>query len=135
MVLDKKILSCPRINTSIPDGNAVIQGSFTADSAQQLALQLQYGALPVALKIESYKSIGPSLGTISVEKSIRAGTVGLAVVFLFMLLYYRVNGLAADLALALYVVLNLLVYKLVPVTLTLPGIAGFLLSVGHGRGR
>ncbi len=130
MVLDKKILSCPRINTSIPDGNAVIQGSFTADSAQQLALQLQYGALPVALKIESYKSIGPSLGTISVEKSIRAGTVGLAVVFLFMLLYYRVNGLAADLALALYVVLNLLVYKLVPVTLTLPGIAGFLLSVG-----
>jgi protein-export membrane protein SecD len=130
MVLDKKILSCPRIDSSIPDGQAVISGNYSAQYANQLALQLQYGALPVPLKIESYKSIGPSLGTISVQKSIEAGTVGLAVVFLFMLLYYRVNGLAADLALALYVVLNLLIYKLLPVTLTLPGIAGFLLSVG-----
>ncbi|MCD6285434.1 MAG: protein translocase subunit SecD [Anaerolineae bacterium] len=130
MVLDKEILSCPRINTSIPDGRAVIKGNFTMQSAEQLALQLQYGALPVPLRIESYESIGPSLGSIAVEKSIRAGAVGLAVVFIFMLLYYRFNGLAADLALALYVVLNLLVYKLIPVTLTLPGIAGFLLSVG-----
>jgi len=130
IVLDKEILSCPRINTSIPDGKAVISGNYTMESAVQLALQLQYGALPLPLRIESYKSIGPSLGSISVEKSIRAGAVGLAVVFLFMLLYYRFNGLAADFALALYVVLNLLVYKLIPVTLTLPGIAGFLLSVG-----
>jgi protein-export membrane protein SecD len=128
--LDKKILSCPRINSSIPDGEAVIEGSYTSQSAEQLALQLQYGALPVPLKIESYELIGPSLGSVSVEKSIRAGAIGLAVVFLFMLLYYRVNGLAADLALALYVVLNLLMYKLIPITLTLPGIAGFLLSVG-----
>ena len=130
IVLDKVILSCPQIATSIPSGEAVITGNYTAQSAEQLALQLQYGALPVPLKIESYKGIGPSLGSISVEKSIRAGTVGLAVVFLFMLLYYRFNGLAADLALVLYVVLNLLAYKLIPVTLTLPGIAGFLLSVG-----
>jgi protein-export membrane protein SecD len=130
IVLDKEILSCPRINSSIPDGNAVIKGTYTMQTAEHLALQLQYGALPVPLRIESYESIGPSLGSISVEKSIRAGAVGLAVVFAFMLLYYRLNGLAADLALALYVVLNLLVYKLIPVTLTLPGIAGFLLSVG-----
>ncbi len=130
IVLDKVILSCPRISNSIPSGEAVISGNYTIQTAEQLALQLQYGALPVPLRIESYESIGPSLGSISVEKSIRAGAVGLAVVFLFMLLYYRLNGLAADLALALYVVLNLLVYKLIPVTLTLPGIAGFLLSVG-----
>jgi protein-export membrane protein SecD len=130
IALDKKILSCPQISSSIPDGKAVIKGNFTMQSAEQLALQLQYGALPVPLRIESYESIGPSLGSISVEKSIRAGVVGLVVVFLFMLLYYRINGLAADLALALYVILNLLVYKLIPVTLTLPGIAGFLLSVG-----
>ncbi len=130
IVLDKQIISCPRIDSAIPNGKAVIQGSFTYDAANQLAVQLQYGALPIPLKIESYKAIGPSLGAISVEKSVRAGIVGLAVVFLFMLIYYRLNGLAADLALALYVLLNLLLYKLVPVTLTLPGIAGFLLSVG-----
>ncbi len=130
MVLDKVILSCPRIQTAISGGQAIIEGNFTRESAQKLALQLQYGALPVPLRIESYKSIGPSLGNISVEKSVRAGVVGLAIVFLFMLVFYRFNGLAADLALALYVLLNLLVYKLLPVTLTLPGIAGFLLSVG-----
>ncbi len=130
IVLDKQIISCPRIESAIPSGKATIQGSFTYETANQLAVQLQYGALPIPLRIESYKAIGPSLGAISVEKSIRAGVVGLAIVFLFMLLYYRLNGLAADLALALYVLLNLLLYKTVPVTLTLPGIAGFLLSVG-----
>ncbi len=130
IVLDSRILSCPRINSAIPSGEAVIQGSFTYESANQLAVQLQYGALPIPLEIESYKAIGPSLGRMSVEKSVRAGIVGLSVVFLFMLIYYRLNGLAADLALALYVLLNLLFYKLIPVTLTLPGIAGFLLSVG-----
>lgn len=130
MVLDKTILSCPTIRDAIPDGEAQISGGFTSESAQQLAIQLRYGALPVPLKIESYRAIGPSLGAISVEKSIRAGVVGLLVVFLFMLIYYRLNGLAADLALAFYVLLNLLLYKLLPVTLTLPGIAGFLLSAG-----
>ncbi len=130
IILDKQILSCPRIENTIPGGRGVIQGNFTFDSARQLALQLQYGALPIPLRIESYKAIGPSLGSISVQKSIRAGVVGLTVVFLFMLIYYRLNGLAADLALALYVLLNLLLYKLIPVTLTLPGIAGFLLSAG-----
>lgn len=130
IVLDKRIISCPNITTSIPSGKATIEGQFTYEEASQLAVQLQYGALPIPLKIESYKAIGPSLGALSVEKSVRAGIVGLAVVFLFMLIYYRLNGLAADLALALYVLLNLFLYKLVPVTMTLPGIAGFLLSVG-----
>ncbi len=130
IVLDKQILSCPRINSEIPNGKGVIEGGFTVESANQLAIQLQSGALPVPLKIESYKAIGPSLGKISVVESIRAGIVGLVVVFLFMFIYYRLNGVAADLALALYVLLNLLLYKLVPITMTLPGIAGFLLSVG-----
>ncbi len=133
IILDKKILSCPTINSAIPQGAGSISGGssgFTYEDAEQLAVQLRYGALPVPLKIESYKAIGPSLGLTSVEKSVQAGIIGLAVVFIFMLVYYRLNGLAADLALALYVLLNLLLYKLVPVTITLPGIAGFLLSTG-----
>ena len=130
IILDKRILSCPRIDSTIPNGEGTISGGFTAQTAQDLGLQLRYGALPVPLAIESYAAIGPSLGEVSVEKSVRAGIVGLSVVFLFMLVYYRLNGLAADLALALYVLLNLLVYKLLPVTMTLPGIAGFLLSAG-----
>jgi len=130
IILDKEILSCPRIESVIPGGEGMISGNFTAEAAQKLALQLRYGALPVPLRIESYTAIGPSLGETSVEKSIRAGIVGLSVVFIFMLVYYRLNGAVADLALALYVLLNLLVYKLLPVTMTLPGIAGFLLSAG-----
>ena len=130
IILDKQIISCPTINSAIPNGAGSISGGFTSEGAEQLAVQLRYGALPVPLKIESYKAIGPSLGATSVEKSVQAGIIGLAVVFIFMLIYYRLNGLAADLALALYVLLNLLLYKLVPVTITLPGIAGFLLSTG-----
>jgi preprotein translocase subunit SecD len=107
IILDKQIISCPTINSAIPNGAGSISGGFTSEGAEQLAVQLRYGALPVPLKIESYKAIGPSLGATSVEKSVQAGIIGLAVVFIFMLIYYRLNGLAADLALALYVLLNL----------------------------
>ena len=130
IVLDKKILSCPQIQSTIPNGEGSISGNFSSEDAQNLALQLRYGSLPIPLKITSYETIGPSLGADSVEKSLRAGVIGLSVVFLFMLIYYRLNGVAADLALVLYVLLNLLFYKLIPVTMTLPGIAGFLLSTG-----
>ncbi|MCD4738351.1 MAG: protein translocase subunit SecD [Anaerolineae bacterium] len=130
IILDKQILSCPQIKGAIPNGEGTISGNFSSADAQSLALQLRYGSLPIPLKIESYETIGPSLGADSVQKSLRAGIIGLSVVFLFMLVYYRLNGLAADLALALYVLLNLLLYKLLPVTMTLPGIAGFLLSTG-----
>lgn len=130
IILDKSIISCPTIRTAIPDGQGSISGGYTYDTAENMAIQLRYGALPIPLRIESYKAIGPSLGQTSVEKSVRAGIIGLITVFLFMLVYYRLNGLAADLALALYVLLNLLIYKLAPVTMTLPGIAGFLLSTG-----
>ncbi len=130
IILDKSIISCPVIRSSIPGGEGTISGGFTYDGAESLAVQLRYGALPIPLRIESYRAIGPSLGQAAVEKSVRAGLIGLVTVLLFMLIYYRMNGLAANLALTLYVLLNLVIYKLAPVTLTLPGIAGFLLSAG-----
>ena len=130
IALDKIIISCPVIRDVIPNGRASISGSFTFESARQLALQLRYGALPVPLKVESFNRIGATLGAESVEKSIRAGAIGLFTVLLFMLIYYRLPGALADIALIIYVLINFALYKLVPITLTLPGIAGFILSAG-----
>ncbi len=130
IVLDKVVVSCPTINEPIPSGQASISGQFDLESARQLAVQLRYGALPVPLKVESFNRIGASLGAESVEKSVRAGVIGLAIVLLFMLVYYRVPGGLAALALIIYVLINLALYKLAPITLTLPGIAGFILSAG-----
>lgn len=130
IALDKVIISCPTIREPIPNGQASISGRFTYESARQLALQLRYGALPVPLKVESIRRIGATLGAESVQKSVRAGIIGLVTVLLFMLTYYRLPGLLADLALIIYVLLNFALYKLMPITLTLPGIAGFLLSAG-----
>lgn len=130
IVLDKQVVSCPRISTTIPDGRGQIEGQFTVEEARAIVLQLRYGALPVPLRILDTRAVGPSLGQDSVQKSVRAGAIGLVTVLLFMLLYYRLPGFLADLALMIYALLNLALFKLVPVTLTLPGIAGFLLSVG-----
>jgi preprotein translocase subunit SecD len=130
IVLDGKVISCPRIDSAIPDGRGVITGKFTADSAKALVLQLRYGALPVALKVVDIREIGPSLGQDSVTKSVRAGIIGLVVVLLFMILHYRLPGLLTDLSLVIYALITLALYKLIPITMTLPGIAGFLLSVG-----
>ena len=130
IVLDKVVISCPTIRDHIPDGRASISGQFTLDSARQLAIQLRYGALPVPLRVESFNRIGATLGAESVEKSVRAGVIGLAIVLLFMLIYYRLPGGLADLALIIYVLINFALYKLAPITLTLPGIAGFILSAG-----
>jgi len=95
-----------------------------------LAIQLRYGALPIPLRVETTRSVGPTLGQDSVRRSIRAGAIGLCIVLLFMLIYYRVPGFLADLALIIYALLNFALFKLIPVTLTLPGITGFLLSTG-----
>jgi protein-export membrane protein SecD len=130
IVLDKAIISCPTIQEPIPGGRASISGRFTFEDARQLALQLRYGALPVPLRVESFNRIGATLGAESVEKSVRAGAIGLVIVLLFMLVYYRLPGGLADLALIIYVLINLALYKLAPITLTLPGIAGFILSAG-----
>lgn len=130
IVLDKEVISSPRISTAIDQGRGSITGDFTLEEAQRLALQLQYGSLPVPLEIQSTRQIGATLGEISIESSIRAGVIGLGVVLLFMLVYYRLPGFLADLALLVYALLNLTVFELLPVTLTLPAITGFLLSAG-----
>jgi len=110
IVLDKEIISSPVIKSQIPDGRGVIQGDFTLEEADRLVVQLRYGALPLPLRVETTRSIGPTLGQDSVQRSIQAGAVGLFIVLLFMLTYYRVPGLLADLALILYGLLNLAVY-------------------------
>ncbi len=129
IVLDKRVVSTPSIKDTIRD-KGTISGKFTQVSASQLAQQLKYGSLPVPLRIARYREIGPTLGQDSVRRSTLAGIIGLTVVMLFMLLYYRLPGAIADIALLIYAVLTLALFKLIPITLTLPGIAGFVLSVG-----
>jgi protein-export membrane protein SecD len=111
IVLDKEVISSPVIRSQIPDGQGVIEGDFTLDEARNLVVQLRYGALPVPLRVETTRAIGPTLGQDSVQRSLQAGAVGLAIVLLFMLIYYRLPGLLADLALILYGLLNLAIYK------------------------
>ncbi len=120
----------PSINTPITDGRAIITGGFTLDQAKQLTIQLNAGALPVPITVLEQRTIGASLGQDSVQKSVRAGLVGLGLVMLFMILIYGVKGFLADLALIIYAILTIAIYKLMGVTLTLPGIAGLLLSIG-----
>ncbi len=130
IVLDGKVISSPVIKNPITDGQGQISGSFTIESANQLAVQLRYGALPVPLRVARTQTVGPSLGQDSLRRSMIAGAIGLGTVVLFMLLYYRLPGFLADLALCLYALTSLSIYRLLPVTFTLPGIAGFILSVG-----
>ncbi|MCA9942015.1 MAG: protein translocase subunit SecD [Ardenticatenaceae bacterium] len=129
IVLDKQVISSPRISAVI-EGQGSISGDFTLEEAQKLALQLRFGSLPIPLVIDSTRQIGATLGELSVESSIRAGAIGVAVVLLFMLIYYRLPGFLADIALVLYAAVNLAVFMALPVTLTLPAITGFLLSTG-----
>ncbi|HOA24821.1 MAG TPA: protein translocase subunit SecD [Aggregatilineales bacterium] len=130
IVLDGVVVSAPQINDAITGGEGVIQGQFTLEEATRLATQLRYGALPIPLEVQSTSTIGPTLGEISVEQSIRAGLIGIVVVLLFMLIYYRLPGVAAALALVIFALINFALYKLIPVTMTLPAITGFLISVG-----
>ncbi|MGE5644049.1 MAG: protein translocase subunit SecD [Byssovorax cruenta] len=130
IVLDKTVISAPVVNTPITDGSGIIQGKFTAEEANKLAIQLSYGALPVPVKVVESRTVGATLGEESVRKSLLAGIIGLSVVILFMILYYRLPGFIADLALIIYALLALALFKLIPVVLTLPGIAGFILSIG-----
>ncbi len=129
LVLDGVVLSAPRINSRLDTGG-VITGNFTESEAKQLALQLRSGALPIPLSVESAETVGATLGQESVNLSIRAGVIGVIVVLMFMFIYYRVPGIAADLALLVFVVLNMATFKLIPITLTLPAITGFLISIG-----
>lgn len=130
IVIDKEVLSCPVVNARIDSNGTISLGSDSLEQGQSLAIQLRYGALPVPLKVVENRSVGPSLGLDSVARSIRAGTIGLVIVLLFMIVYYRLPGLTAALALVVYGLLNFALYKIIPVTLTLPAITGFILSVG-----
>ncbi len=130
IILDKKVISTPVIQNQISGGSGVIQGNFTADSANTLAVNLRYGSLPIPVKVVESQSVGPTLGEESLRRSLLAGIIGLSAVVLFMLFYYRLPGLLADLALLVYTLLSLMIFKLVPVVLTLSGIAGFILSIG-----
>ncbi len=130
IILDSDIISAPNVNEKIVGGKAQISGSFTIDEANKLEIQLNAGALPVPVKLVEEKTVGATLGVDSVNKSVKAGIVGLIMVMLFMILIYGKYGIVADVALIIFGVITFAFYKLIPVTLTLPGIAGFLLSVG-----
>lgn len=128
--LDDQVISAPRVNEVITGGEAVISGQFTLEEAKNMAIQLNAGALPVPVKVIEQRNIGPSLGQEAVRRSIVAGLIGLFLVVFFMTAYYRRLGFLASLGLLVYGLITLALYKLIPVTLTLAGVAGFLLSVG-----
>ncbi|OGC37696.1 protein-export membrane protein SecD [candidate division WWE3 bacterium RBG_19FT_COMBO_53_11] len=128
--LDEEILSAPTVQGRISGGNAVITGEFTLAEARRFVTQLNAGALPTPISVLERRQIGPTLGVQELQKSVVAGLIGLALVVLFMIGNYGRLGILATAALAIYGTLTMAVYKLVPVTLTLSGIAGFILSVG-----
>jgi len=128
--LDNILVSAPTVQTAISGGQAIISGQFTVEEANKLAIQLNAGALPVPVKVIRQSEVGPTLGAESVNKSVRAGLFGLLVLAFFMIVYYGRLGILATLALIIYSLITLAIYKFVPITLTLPGIAGFILSIG-----
>ncbi|HOX61197.1 MAG TPA: protein translocase subunit SecD, partial [Candidatus Magasanikbacteria bacterium] len=128
--LDGSPISVPNVNEPIRDGRAVISGNFTIVEAKQLTQRLNSGALPVPVELVSQQTVGATLGKLSLTKSLYAGIWGIVAVMLFMLLYYRLPGLMSVIALTLYIAVTLAIFKLLGVTLTLSGIAGFILSVG-----
>ncbi|HMA35058.1 MAG TPA: protein translocase subunit SecD [Chloroflexia bacterium] len=130
IVLDKKVLASPIIQGVIPNGIGQIDHMTSLSEAQNLAIELRYGALPVGLDVVSNRTIGPTLGAEGVQRSLVAGAVGLGLVMLFMLLFYRLPGLLADVALLLFASITFALFRALPVTLTLAGIAGFILSIG-----
>ena len=130
IVLDDKIQSAPVINERIPSGRAQISGRFTFDTANDLAIALRAGALPAPIIIEEERNVGPSLGKDSVDQGIRASLIGFAAVVVFMAIYYFVGGLIANLALLLNILIILAALSYFHATLTLPGIAGTVLTIG-----
>lgn len=130
IILDQFILSAPVVQQTITDGNAVITGGFTTEQAKQLAVAINSGALPLPISLVEQRNIGPTLGASDVKKSMIAGGIGLFMVLVFMIVYYGRLGIIASMALIIYGLLSFALFRIVPVTLTLPGIAGFILSIG-----
>lgn len=130
ILLDGQILTQPVVQQAILDGNAVINGEYSIEEAKNMVITLNAGALPVPIEIIRQQNIAPTLGAESISKSIQAGLVGLGLVALFMVMNYGWLGFIADIGLIIYGLLTLAIYKLVPITVTLPGLAGFILSIG-----
>ena len=130
IVIDKEVISAPTVNEPIPNGRAQITGGFTAEEAQNLAVLLRSGALPVSFNIMEKRTIGPTLGADSLDLSVKAAIVGLIAILIFMIGYYLLPGVVAAISMALYTVLVMGTMILLGTSLTLPGIAGFVLSIG-----
>ena len=130
IMLDDQIISAPTVNAVIPDGKAIIEGGFDIDSAEELASLIRAGSLPFELEILEMNTIGATLGANALNTSILGGAVGIALVLIFMLVFYRAKGFAASLALIIYILLELIFLNGLNITLTLHGIAGIILSVG-----
>ncbi len=130
IVLDGKILSAPTVQEEITDGKAVISGGFTLPEAKELARSLKYGALPVPVEIVGTQTIGASLGADAITASVQAGIWGFIIVALFLILWYRLPGLIAVISLTLYIIFNLVLFKVLGVVLTSAGLAAFIISIG-----
>jgi len=130
ILLDGQIISAPTVREEIRDGRAEISGQFTVEEARELTRNLNLGALPVPIKLASTEIVGATLGSEATQKGVGAGLIGLLIVAIFMILWYRLPGLVAVVSLSIYVMLMLAIFKLLPVTLTAAGIAGFILSIG-----
>jgi len=130
IVLDKRVISAPVISNAITGGSGSITGSYTVDEANAFAVQLRYGSLPIPLKVVETRIIGPTLGEDSLQRSLIAGLIGFAIVILFMGIYYRLPGITANISIIMYAIILFAVFKLIGVTMTLPSIAGIMLSTG-----
>lgn len=128
--LDGTLIEAPVVREEIPNGQAQISGSFTAEQAQKLVRDLNFGALPVPVSLISTQTIGPTLGQAAIDGGIRTGIIAFIIIGLFLTFWYRLPGVIATIALAVYTVIMLALFKLIPVTLTAAGIAGFILSIG-----
>ncbi len=128
--IDGIVISAPTVQEAISGGRAQITGDFTTDGAKELVRNLNAGALPFSIELISQQTVGPTLGKVSLEKSLKAGLIGFLAIILFMLIFYRLPGFLASLSLGIYIALILALFKLIPVTLTLAGIGGFILSIG-----
>lgn len=128
--LDNQLISAPTVQAEITDGNAIIEGNFTVEEAKELEIKLDYGALPVPVELIAQSNIGATLGNQAMQKSLVAGLIGLILIILFLILNYRIPGILASLALGIYILISISIFKLIPVTITLAGAAAFILSIG-----
>ena len=128
--LDGQPISTPVIREAIPNGTAVISGSFSPDTAKELARNLNYGALPVPIELQYTQTVSGTLGAAAVQDGVMAAVWGVGAVIIFMLVWYRLPGLLAGLALLVYIVISLALFQMIPVTMTAAGIAAFILSIG-----